>query len=62
MLASRERAAGSHVIELAPEDYSYELLSSTMAAVENFRVHPMFRSYLGITHPRRRQPAGRPGP
>jgi hypothetical protein len=32
VLASRERAAGSHVIELAPEDYSYELLSSTMAA------------------------------
>ena len=32
VLASRERSAGSHVIELAPEDYSYELLSSTMAA------------------------------
>ena len=32
VLASRERAAGSHVIELAPEDYSYELLGSTMAA------------------------------
>ncbi len=34
VLASRERAAGSHVIELAPEDYSYELLGSTMAAAE----------------------------
>jgi hypothetical protein len=32
VLASRERASGSIVIELAPEDYSYELLSSTMAA------------------------------
>lgn len=32
VLAKRERAAGSHVIELSPEDYSYELLSSTMAA------------------------------
>ncbi|MFD0532589.1 P-loop ATPase, Sll1717 family [Actinomadura luteofluorescens] len=32
VLARRERAAGSHVIELSPEDYSYELLSSTMAA------------------------------
>ncbi|MFG2004138.1 P-loop ATPase, Sll1717 family [Spirillospora sp. NPDC048911] len=32
MLAKRERAAGSQVIELSPEDYSYELLSSTMAA------------------------------
>jgi hypothetical protein len=32
VLASREQAAGSIVIELAPEDYSYELLSSTMAA------------------------------
>jgi hypothetical protein len=32
VLASRERAAGSHVIELSPEDYSYELLSSTMTA------------------------------
>ncbi|HUK70030.1 MAG TPA: hypothetical protein VLW50_14970 [Streptosporangiaceae bacterium] len=31
VLASRERAAGSHVIELAPEDYSYELLGSTSA-------------------------------
>lgn len=31
MLANRERAAGSHVIELSPEDYSYELLSTTMA-------------------------------
>jgi hypothetical protein len=30
VLASRERLAGSHVIELSPEDYSYELLSSTM--------------------------------
>jgi hypothetical protein len=32
VLASRERSAGSHVIELSPEDYSYELLSATMAA------------------------------
>ncbi|QXJ25340.1 hypothetical protein AGRA3207_006822 [Actinomadura graeca] len=32
VLAKRERAAGSHVIELSPEDYSYELLSSTLAA------------------------------
>ncbi len=32
VLASRERALGSHVIELAPEDYSYELLGSTVAA------------------------------
>lgn len=32
MLAKRERSAGSHVIELSPEDYSYELLGSTMAA------------------------------
>ncbi len=32
VLASRERAAGTIVIELVPEDYSYELLSSTMAA------------------------------
>ena len=32
VLASRERAAGTIVIELAPEDYSYELLSSTMTA------------------------------
>jgi hypothetical protein len=34
VLASRERAAGSQVIELAPEDYSYEFLSSTMAAAD----------------------------
>jgi TIR domain len=34
VLAARERAAGSRVIELAPEDYSYELLSSTMAAAD----------------------------
>jgi hypothetical protein len=34
VMAARERAAGSHVIELAPEDYSYELLSSTMAAAD----------------------------
>jgi hypothetical protein len=34
VLASRERAAGSHVIELAPEDYSYELLSATMATAD----------------------------
>ncbi|WP_396448043.1 P-loop ATPase, Sll1717 family [Actinomadura sp.] len=32
VLARRERAAGSHVIELSPEDYSYELLSATMEA------------------------------
>jgi hypothetical protein len=30
MLAQREREAGSYVIELAPEDYSYELLHQTM--------------------------------
>src|SRR6266700_3277517 len=30
MLAQREREAGAHVIELAPEDYSYELLRQTM--------------------------------
>ncbi len=34
VLASRERSTGSHVIELAPEDYSYELLGSTMAAAD----------------------------
>lgn len=34
VLASRERSAGSIVIELAPEDYSYELLGSTVAAAE----------------------------
>jgi hypothetical protein len=32
VLAKRERTAGNRVIELSPEDYSYELLSSTMAA------------------------------
>ncbi|RKS74569.1 hypothetical protein BZB76_3086 [Actinomadura pelletieri DSM 43383] len=32
VLAKREREAGSHVIVLSPEDYSYELLSATMAA------------------------------
>ena len=32
VLAKRERDAGSYVIELSPEDYSYELLSQTMAA------------------------------
>jgi hypothetical protein len=32
VLAKRERAAGSYVIELSPEDYSYELLSQTMAS------------------------------
>lgn len=32
VLARRERAGGSHVIELSPEDYSYELLGSTVAA------------------------------
>ncbi|MFD0856354.1 P-loop ATPase, Sll1717 family [Actinomadura adrarensis] len=34
VLAKRERAAGSHVIELSPEDYSYELLSSTLESEE----------------------------
>lgn len=32
VLARRERIAGNNVIDLSPEDYSYELLSSTMAA------------------------------
>lgn len=32
VLARRERAGGSHVLELSPEDYSYELLGSTVAA------------------------------
>lgn len=32
VLARRERDAGSFVIELTPEDYSYELLSQTMAS------------------------------
>jgi len=32
VLARRERAAGSYVIELTPEDYSYELLTQTMAS------------------------------
>lgn len=32
VLARRERAAGSYVIELSPEDYSYELLTQTMAS------------------------------
>ncbi|MFJ8031250.1 P-loop ATPase, Sll1717 family [Streptomyces sp. NPDC096032] len=32
VLAKRAKAAGNHVISLAPEDYSYELLSKTMAA------------------------------
>jgi hypothetical protein len=32
MLARRERDAGSFVIELAPEDYSYELLTQTVAS------------------------------
>jgi hypothetical protein len=31
ILAKRERNAGSHVIELSPDDYSYELLSATLA-------------------------------
>jgi hypothetical protein len=30
VLAARERAVGTYVIELAPEDYSYELLSRSM--------------------------------
>ena len=32
VLAERERASGSVVIQLSPEDYSYEMLSSTMRA------------------------------
>ena len=32
VMARRERDAGSYVIELSPEDYSYELLSQTMAS------------------------------
>jgi hypothetical protein len=32
VLARRERDAGSYVIELSPEDYSYELLTQTMAS------------------------------
>jgi hypothetical protein len=32
VLARRERDEGSYVIELSPEDYSYELLSQTMAS------------------------------
>ena len=32
VLARRERDAGSFVIELTPEDYSYELLTQTMAS------------------------------
>ena len=32
VLARRERDRGSYVIELSPEDYSYELLSQTMAS------------------------------
>lgn len=32
VLAQRERAVGTYVIELAPEDYSYELLSRTMVS------------------------------
>jgi hypothetical protein len=32
VLAQRERDAGSYVIELSPEDYSYELLTQTMAS------------------------------
>jgi hypothetical protein len=35
VLAQRERDAGSFVIELSPEDYSYELLSQTMATESN---------------------------
>jgi len=31
MLAKRERIAGSSIIELSPDDYSYELLSATLA-------------------------------
>jgi hypothetical protein len=32
VLARRERDRGSYVIELSPEDYSYELLTQTMAS------------------------------
>ncbi|GAA4107144.1 P-loop ATPase, Sll1717 family [Actinomadura miaoliensis] len=32
MLARQERIAGNNVIELSPDDYSYELLSQTLAA------------------------------
>jgi hypothetical protein len=32
MLAQRHRAAGGIVVELAPEDYSYEILSQTLTA------------------------------
>jgi hypothetical protein len=32
VLAKRERDEGSYVIELSPEDYSYELLSKTLAS------------------------------
>jgi hypothetical protein len=32
VLAQRERDAGSYVIELSPEDYSYELLTQTMTS------------------------------
>ncbi|MBC6458885.1 hypothetical protein HKK72_13385 [Actinomadura sp. HBU206391] len=32
VIAKRERIAGSNVIELSPDDYSYELLSSALAA------------------------------
>jgi hypothetical protein len=32
VLAQRQRAAGFHIIELAPEDYSYEFLGRTMVA------------------------------
>ena len=35
VLAQRERDAGSFVIELTPEDYSYELLGQTMTAEQN---------------------------
>ncbi len=35
VLARRERDEGSYVIELSPEDYSYELLSQTMASEGN---------------------------
>jgi ABC-type transporter Mla maintaining outer membrane lipid asymmetry ATPase subunit MlaF len=30
MIAERERTKGTHVIELTPENYSYEMLSSIM--------------------------------
>ena len=53
---ARSRANGGHFLG------AYQVQHLNLAAVENFRVHPMFRSYLGISHPLRRQPASSPGP